>query len=125
MVLFVLTVTALGVLYFFAPGAGGIYPPCPTHYLTSFSCPGCGSLRAVHNLLHGNFKEAFFFNPLTVVVLPFAAIWFLIYLSNLFLKTKIPEIKVKPAVILLVFSVIILFMVLRNLPFYPFTLFKS
>jgi len=117
--------TLAGVLFFFAPVPGGIYPPCPTRYFTNLSCPGCGSLRAVHNLLHGRFKEAFFFNPLLVLLLPFLSAGFILYFSKLFFKTKLPDITLKPVVFRLLFSAIIIFMALRNLPFYPFYLFRS
>src|SRR3989339_76302 len=123
--LIILVSIAVIVLFYFAPGEGGIYPPCPTHYLTNFSCPGCGSLRALHNLLHGNIKEAFFFNPLMVMVLPFLTVWFLLYVLKSIFAVKLPEVKLKPAIWWLIISCIILFMILRNLSFYPFTLFKS
>jgi len=123
--LIILVSIAVIVLFYFAPGEGGIYPPCPTHYLTNFSCPGCGSLRALHNLLHGNIKEAFFFNPLMVMVLPFLTVWFLLYVLKSIFAVKLPEVKLKPAIWWLIISGIILFMILRNLSFYPFTLFKS
>lgn len=34
-------------------------------------CPGCGSQRAIHSLLHLQFKEAFLFNPLVIISIPF------------------------------------------------------
>ena len=34
-------------------------------------CPGCGSQRAVHALLHLEFKEAFLYNPMVVISIPF------------------------------------------------------
>lgn len=34
-------------------------------------CPGCGSQRAIHALLHLQFKDAFMFNPLVVISIPF------------------------------------------------------
>ncbi|PYV86056.1 MAG: hypothetical protein DMG90_22080 [Acidobacteria bacterium] len=34
------------------PASSGIFPPCPFLWLTGFYCPGCGSLRALHQLLH-------------------------------------------------------------------------
>ena len=43
------------------------------HRTTGLLCPGCGSLRALHQLLHGHWETAFRFNPLLVASLPFAA----------------------------------------------------
>ena len=58
------------LLYFFPPGQHSFYPRCGFHALTGLDCPGCGSLRATHQLLHGHFKEAFALNPLFVSLLP-------------------------------------------------------
>src|SRR6202021_3802081 len=68
-----LAVCAAGVamLRVFDPATSGIFPPCPVHYLTGWYCPGCGSLRAIHQLLHGNLRAAWGLNPLTVVLVPF------------------------------------------------------
>ena len=55
-----LSAFAVGVvmLRFFDPATSGMFPPCPVHYLTGWYCPGCGSLRAIHQLLHGNLRAA-------------------------------------------------------------------
>ncbi|MFV0606175.1 MAG: DUF2752 domain-containing protein [Niabella sp.] len=49
----------------------GQFPTCPSRALFNIYCPGCGSQRAVHQLLHFHLKEAFKYNPLMVVMLPF------------------------------------------------------
>lgn len=123
--LLIISVISAGIIFFFAPGAGSIYPPCPTKYLTTYSCPGCGSLRAIHNLLHGNIIKAFYFNPLTVIALPFLAFWSALSFLRLFFNIKLPVVKIKPFIIWLLISAIIIFTALRNLPLNPFTLFKS
>ena len=33
-------------------------------------CPGCGMTRAISSVFHGNFKKAFQYNKLVVLVLP-------------------------------------------------------
>ena len=58
------------VLYFFDPETAGFYPVCAFHQLTGLQCPGCGSLRALHQLTHGNIVGAWHFNPLLVACLP-------------------------------------------------------
>jgi hypothetical protein len=63
----------LAVLFFFDPATNGFYPVCPLHQLTGLQCPGCGGLRAMHQLLHGHFAAAWRLNPL-VIVLPPAAL---------------------------------------------------
>jgi len=59
------------VLFFFDPSQYHFYPLCVFHQTTGLLCPGCGSLRALHHLLHGNIHTAFRFNPLVVLCLPF------------------------------------------------------
>lgn len=63
------------VLFLFNPATVPIYPVCLFYKWTGLSCPGCGSLRALHQLLHGNFAEAVRFNAVLVLSLPLA-IWF-------------------------------------------------
>ena len=64
---------ALVLLYFFPPAQHAFYPRCLLHSLTGLSCPGCGSLRAIHRLLHGDLVEAFWLNPLLLIALPVLA----------------------------------------------------
>ena len=54
------------------PARHAIFPKCPFLMLTGgLRCPGCGSQRAVHALLHLEFKEAFLYNPLVIISIPF------------------------------------------------------
>jgi hypothetical protein len=52
------------VLYTFPPTTTPFYPQCAFKLATGFDCPGCGSTRALHALVHGRFGEAFRFNPM-------------------------------------------------------------
>jgi hypothetical protein len=65
---------ALAVIYFYArdPGAGGGFLPCLIYVSTGWHCPGCGSQRAVHALLHGQAAAAAGHNLLFVLALPAA-----------------------------------------------------
>ena len=45
------------------PDESGHYPTCPFLYLTGYYCPGCGSLRMVHALTHGQVGQGFGRNP--------------------------------------------------------------
>lgn len=49
-------------------------PKCPVHLFTGWECPGCGSQRAIHALLHGDIAEAFAFNAFMVILLPYVII---------------------------------------------------
>ena len=57
------------ILYTFPPGAGSFYPRCVFHAVTGLLCPGCGTTRALHQLLHGHFAAAFRLNPFLFAVM--------------------------------------------------------
>ena len=54
----------LALLFAFDPAVTWWFPSCPLRALTGWLCPFCGSLRAIHALLHGNLKVAVAMNPL-------------------------------------------------------------
>lgn len=65
---------AVLLLFFFDPAIHTFYPACPLHSLTGLDCPTCGTLRAAHLLLHGQFRAAFALNPLLFFALPVLAL---------------------------------------------------
>lgn len=52
------------VLYTFPPVTTAFYPQCVFKQATGLDCPGCGTTRALHAMLHGRIGEAFRFNPM-------------------------------------------------------------
>lgn len=66
-------VAAAIVILRLGPTGGILLPPCPFKVLTGLACPGCGSVRAMHQLLHGNLVAALDLNPLAVLLLPLVA----------------------------------------------------
>ena len=62
------------------PNAPGHYPMCPLKALTGLDCPGCGGLRAVHSLTHGDLAGAVNHNLLAVTLfIPAIAVWWLLW----------------------------------------------
>ena len=55
------------VLYTYPPAEHAFYPRCVFKTITGLECPGCGSTRAAHALLHGRIGEAFRLNPFIFV----------------------------------------------------------
>lgn len=45
-------------------------PHCLLKTLTGYDCPGCGSQRSLHALLHGHPVDAWHYNPAIFVLLP-------------------------------------------------------
>ncbi len=115
---------AVGVvmLRVFDPATSGIFPPCPVHYLTGWYCPGCGSLRAIHQLLHGNLRAAWALNPLTVVLLPFLTYGLASFALFEIRGQGLPQPFLRAAWIRALCAAIILFGIVRNLPLHPFEL---
>lgn len=66
---------AAAVLFFFDPNYYPGYPLCLFHKYTGLLCPGCGSLRALHQLLHGHVAAALHLNLLLVLALPLLGLW--------------------------------------------------
>ncbi|WP_234983454.1 DUF2752 domain-containing protein [Demequina sp. NBRC 110053] len=52
------------------PHEGGHYPTCPSLLVTGLYCPGCGSLRAIHDAANGDLAGAWDMNPFAVIVAP-------------------------------------------------------
>jgi len=67
-----LAVAGAAILYRFDPTTAGFFPPCLFRLLTGLQCPGCGTTRALHHLLHGDVAGAFSLNPMLFVAVPFA-----------------------------------------------------
>ncbi len=110
------------MLRLFDPATSGIFPPCPVHYLTGWYCPGCGSLRAIHQLLHGNLRAAWALNPLTVVLLPFLTYGLVSFTIFEIRGQGLPQPFLRAGWIRALCGAIILFGIVRNLPLYPFDL---
>src|SRR5688500_6671777 len=71
LVALLIAATGAAALFAFNPAGSRLFPPCPFHAVTGLYCPGCGSTRAAHHLLHGRVATAFDLNALMVVSLPF------------------------------------------------------
>ena len=57
----------LMVHFLFNPSHYGFYPRCILYRMTGIYCPGCGALRASHQLIHGHFLTALRCNALLVL----------------------------------------------------------
>jgi hypothetical protein len=110
------------LLYMLNPSKSGLFPPCPFHALTGWYCPGCGSLRAIHQLLHGDILAALQFNPLMVLSLPFVIYGLAAEMLKTCLNVRLPVVCLRAYWIWAIFAVIVLYGIGRNIPYWPFIL---
>jgi hypothetical protein len=118
----VLMTGGASAVWAFDPTTIHILPICPLYALTGFACPGCGLTRGFHALFHGDVVTALDFNALipiwtaVFVYLFFSLVMTTVRGRGLSWKFLTPSTLVGFLVLLLTFGV------LRNLPYYPFTI---
>ncbi len=113
-------VLALGaaawILHYFNPTEHRFYPACLFHALTGLNCPGCGSLRALHHLTHGEFRAALHCNPLLIVALTLLVLTW-IRQQGWRRDSPFPTSRLRrPATAWAIGAIVIAFGVLRNVP---------
>ncbi len=103
------------VSYFFINKYTGFYIPCYIKAVTGYDCPGCGITRCLFALIQFRFKEAFFYNPLVFIYLPFIVSYF-IYQSYLYLYEKKDRylVKIPNYIRIIILIITLLYGVLRN-----------
>ena len=109
-------VIAIAVYYLFSPEESNFFPPCPFHYVTGLDCPGCGSQRVIHHLLHLEIGKAFLQNPLLVMAIPYLIIG--IYFEYFGGKARYPrtrQILFGKKATIVVFIIVIVYWIGRNL----------
>ena len=111
----VLLAVMAGVVYFtFDPAQEAYFPRCTFLTLTGYQCPGCGSQRALHALLHGDIVAAWHHNAALLVAIPVV----LIYLVGELKRTSWPRFYraiSHPAIISTLLAAIILWWIGRNI----------
>lgn len=110
------------VVGYFNPVTAGFFPQCPFHALTGLNCPGCGMTRGFNALFHGDILTAIHFNAL----LPIFAFIFSYFAFSLFLITVrgrgLSWKFFSPKILTAFLVVVVIYAIVRNLPFYPFSL---
>ena len=100
---------------------GGWLPTCPTKSVAGLCCPGCGGMRMLYSLLHGDIGAAVRFNAVSLVFIGLFAwavvAWAVGRLRARHVRTWLHW-KYTPHVVI---PLLILWFVVRNLPFAPFT----
>lgn len=117
----VLVSAASSVVWYFDPTKAGFFPVCPLYAMTGLACPGCGLTRGFHALFHGDLLTAIDFNALIPL---FVLIFGLLFVSLVLVAVRgrgFLKMNQSPKLLIGFFVLLVVFGVLRNLPFYPFT----
>lgn len=115
----VLFLAILLVYFMINPANSSWHLSCPFKMMSTYDCPGCGSQRAFHELLHGYFKKAFVLNPLFVIAIPFFLIFLVFQIGDLKIKYSKSYNSLFGFKSFLVYLIVVfLFFVVRNKAFY-------
>jgi hypothetical protein len=98
------------------PNQGGFFPRCIYYQATGHWCPGCGGLRAVHDLLHGDVSGALGMNAAVVLVLVPLGLVGLVWWWLDGLGARVPTFHVSTRVAWILPVVLLVFGILRNIP---------
>lgn len=100
---------------------GGFLPMCPTKALLGIDCPGCGTLRMIYSLLHGDVMSALRFNALALVAVVLLIVAFAIWTYGRIVDRKIMSWQHHRWAATVTLGIVTLWFVVRILPFAPFT----
>ena len=119
---FAIVAITASLLYFsFNPASSNFFPKCIFHSLTQLECPGCGSQRAIHALLHGNILQAADLNLLVVIFLPLLCYSGIITIGNSLFDRKWKQpIFYSNHFVKIVLTLVLMFWLLRNIPLNSF-----
>lgn len=110
----VIAAAALLALYGLVDPASGLYPRCAFKLVTGLDCPGCGSQRAIHALLHGDIASAWRCNAMLLVGIPFVSL----LLGARALRHRHPTLERvlnSQGIILILLAAIVLWTIVRNI----------
>ncbi len=119
-----IVIMLLGVLslyFFWSPSEYDFFPKCPFYFLSGIYCAGCGSQRAIHQIINGQVINGIRHNYLLLLVfgvLTYKATLFV--LNQVYNKTYF-DILHKPITTKIILALVLLFWVLRNIRVFPFT----
>ncbi|GMA31126.1 DUF2752 domain-containing protein [Litorihabitans aurantiacus] len=110
-----LAVAGLVLLVLRDPRTPGLYPTCPVLALTGLACPGCGSMRALASLGHGDVATAWAYNPLALVAVALL-VGFWVAWAVRAVRGRARSRPARPWVLLTGAALVVGYAVARNLP---------
>jgi hypothetical protein len=102
--------------------AAASFPVCPFYAMTGLYCPGCGTLRCLHALLHADLRSAVGYNAMTVLLAPLLlAAWLAIGVAAISGRGSARLWGPPRWLGLALAGTLLVFWVLRNLPVHAFS----
>ncbi|WP_405167659.1 DUF2752 domain-containing protein [Nocardia sp. NBC_01499] len=98
------------------PHVDGSYGICPVYALTGWWCPGCGGMRAVHNLTDGHVLDSLHSNVLAVPLVLAFVLWVGDWSVRAWRGQRVRLPSINRATTWSFFALLAIYTVLRNTP---------
>jgi uncharacterized protein DUF2752 len=100
---------------------GGPLPVCPTKALLGIDCPGCGSMRMLYSLMHGDLLAATKFNAVALAAVVLLVWAYLVWTYGRVVGRRIRSWQHHRWSAAVTLSLVVAWFVVRNIPFAPFS----
>lgn len=100
---------------------GGPLPVCPTKLLLGIDCPGCGSMRMIYSLLHGDLAAALRYNAVAMIALPLLVLAWVTWTRGRWRGRPVRSWQHWRWAPMVTLVVVVGWFVVRNIPVEPFT----
>ena len=107
-------------LFFLNPNENSFFPKCSLYVATGYTCPGCGSTRALYHLTHGNVLEAFRLNPGLITLLLLSVTDYTRYAIAVKRAKRFQTLFCNTKLIFTLLGGMLIYGIVRNLPWAPF-----
>jgi len=100
------------------PNEPGHYPICPSRAIFGIDCPGCGGMRGINSLLHGDVAGAINHNLLLLIVVPLAVVfwvrWLLRAIQGRYPSVTARQFRFRNRILIISLVLMLAFGVVRN-----------
>lgn len=102
------------ILYLFIGNYLHIFLFCPIKKITNLYCPGCGVTRMLLSIIEGDFYQAFRYNPLLFICIPFFIIYYIEDLYSLYKQRTSKFKKLEPGIWYFLILLFLVYGIVRN-----------
>lgn len=116
----IVLVTFLLIVYLLVGNHFNIYLFCPIKKFLGLYCPGCGVTRMLYSILKGQLYQAFRYNPLIFISLPFFVFYYIDHLYSINKNKKKKLSFLEPSIWYFLIVIFLVYGILRNISFFDF-----